>query len=123
MGRFLGKRKARYGTSTFGDDSPLPRTIEIKNTLLKQVRWPGLKDGDFKLSEVLEQLSRVYNLEFDINEKAFAADGVMDVNSQIVASADKPLPCEWFYFDGIEKDSRENSCRFNCNFPDKKGKY
>jgi len=59
---------------------------------LKQVRWPGLKDGDFKLSEVLEQLSRVYNLEFDINEKAFAADGVMDVNSQIVASADKPLP-------------------------------
>lgn len=89
---FSEKRKARYGTSTFGDDSPLPRTIEIKNTLLKQVRWPGLKDGDFKLSEVLEQLSRVYNLEFDINEKAFIADGVMDVNSQIVASADKPLP-------------------------------
>jgi len=86
------KRKAKYGTSTFGDDIPLPRTIELKNTLLKQVRWPGLKDGDFKLSEVLEQLSRVYNLEFDINEKAFAADGVMDVNSQIVASADKPLP-------------------------------
>jgi len=89
---FSEKRKARYGTSTFGDDIPLPRTIELKNTLLKQVRWPGLKDGDFKLSEVLEQLSRVYNLEFDINEKAFAADGVMDVNSQIVASADKPLP-------------------------------
>jgi tetratricopeptide (TPR) repeat protein len=89
---FSEKRKARYGTSTFGDDVPLPRTIELKNTLLKQVRWPGLKDGDFKLSEVLEQLSRVYNLEFDINEKAFAADGVMDVNSQIVASADKPLP-------------------------------
>ena len=89
---FSEKRKAKYGTSTFGDDAPLPRTIEIKNTLLKQVRWPGLKDGDFKLSEVLEQLSRVYNLEFDINEKAFAADGVMDVNSQIVASADKPLP-------------------------------
>lgn len=89
---FSEKRKARYGTSTFGDDNPLPRTIELKNTLLKQVRWPGLKDGDFKLSEVLEQLSRVYNLEFDINEKAFAADGVMDVNAQIVASADKPLP-------------------------------
>ena len=89
---FSEKRKAKYGTSTFGDNAPLPRTIEIKNTLLKQVRWPGLKDGDFKLSEVLEQLSRVYNLEFDINEKAFAADGVMDVNSQIVASADKPLP-------------------------------
>ena len=89
---FSEKRKAKYGTSTFGDNNPLPRTIEIKNTLLKQVRWPGLKDGDFKLSEVLEQLSRVYNLEFDINEKAFAADGVMDVNSQIVASADKPLP-------------------------------
>ena len=89
---FSEKRKAKYGTSTFGDDAPLPRTIEIKNTLLKQVRWPGLKDGDFKLSEVLEQLSRVYNLEFDINEKAFAADGVMDVNSELVARGDKPLP-------------------------------
>ncbi|MBJ7496716.1 MAG: hypothetical protein JHD20_09645, partial [Gemmataceae bacterium] len=89
---FSEKRKAKYGTSTFGDDAPLPRTIEIKNTLLKQVRWPGLKDGDFKLSEVLEQLSRVYNLEFDINEKAFAAEHIEDVNSKIVASADKPLP-------------------------------
>ncbi len=89
---FSEKRKAKYGTSTFGAEDSLPRTIEIKNTMLKQVRYAGLKDGDFKLSEVLEQLSRFYNLEFDINEKAFAADGVMDVNNQIIATADKPLP-------------------------------
>lgn len=89
---FSEKRKAAYDAAGFGGPEVLPRTRELKNSLLKQVRYVGLKDGDFKLSEVLDQLARVYNLEFDINEKAFAADGVMDVMNQIVASADKPLP-------------------------------
>ena len=89
---FSDYRKNKYDAAGFGGPEVLPRTRELKNSLLKQVRYTGLKDGDFKLSEVLDQLARVYNLEFDINEKAFAADGVMDVMNQVVASADKPLP-------------------------------
>lgn len=85
-------RKVKYDAAGFGGPDILPRTLELKSLLLKQVRYQGLKDGDFKLSEVMDQLRNAYNLEFDVNEKAFAGDGVMDVMNTVIASADKPLP-------------------------------
>jgi tetratricopeptide (TPR) repeat protein len=78
-------RKAKYESTTFGADMP-PRGIELQQLLSKPVKFPGLDDPKITLSEALEVLAKRYNLSFDINDKAFKFENVMDVAKTEVAT-------------------------------------
>ncbi|MGH7174272.1 MAG: hypothetical protein ACRELG_28730, partial [Gemmataceae bacterium] len=71
-------RKARYESATFGADLP-ERGVELRNLLGKPVKFDGIEVGRATLTEVLDLLSKKYNLSFNIREDAFKVAGVMDV--------------------------------------------
>jgi hypothetical protein len=82
-------RKARYESATFGADLP-ERGIELRNQLAQPVDYPGLEDARATLTDVLDQLSKRYNLTFDINDKAFEMDQLKDVARTPIAET--PIP-------------------------------
>jgi tetratricopeptide (TPR) repeat protein len=63
-------RKVRYESGTLGAEVPR-RTFEIRDTLARTVKYDGLDDPKSTLQDVLDQLRDKYNLQFDVNEKAF----------------------------------------------------
>jgi RNA polymerase sigma factor (sigma-70 family) len=65
---------------------------EILDLLAKQVTYAGMDDPKAKLSEVLEDLATIYDVTFDVNERAFEMDGLRDVLSTPVVVDGKPLP-------------------------------
>ncbi len=83
-------RKARYESTSFGSDMP-KRGLELQQLLSKPVKFPGFDDPKTTLQEVLDALAKRYNLSFDINEKAFKFENIMDVNKTEIASPN-PIP-------------------------------
>ncbi|MHB1425055.1 MAG: hypothetical protein ACYC3I_17935 [Gemmataceae bacterium] len=83
-------RKARYESATFGADLPV-RGIELRNKLGETVDYQGLEDPRATLSDTLDQLSKRYNLTFDINDKAFEMDQLPDVGKTPIAEK-SPIP-------------------------------
>jgi tetratricopeptide (TPR) repeat protein len=83
-------RKARYESTGFGEGMPA-RGIELQQLLAKPVKYPGLDDLKATLSDVLEQLAKRYNLSFDINEKAFKFENIMEVAKTPITDPN-PLP-------------------------------
>jgi tetratricopeptide (TPR) repeat protein len=82
-------RKARYESATFGADLP-ERGIELRNELGKVVNYPGLEDPRATLTDALDQLSKRFNLTFDINDKAFDVDQLKEVARTPIAET--PIP-------------------------------
>jgi hypothetical protein len=83
-------RKAKYESTSFGANIPA-RGIELQKLLSQPVKFPGLDDPKTTLSEALEALAKRYNLSFDINEKAFKFENVMDVAKTEIATPN-PIP-------------------------------
>jgi hypothetical protein len=83
-------RKGRYESATFGADLP-ERGIRLRQTLSQEINYEGLEDARATLSDALDQLSKRYNLTFDINEKAFEMDQLKDVARTPVADP-TPIP-------------------------------
>jgi hypothetical protein len=83
-------RKGRYESATFGADLP-ERGIRLRQTLSQEISYDGLEDPRATLSDALDQLSKRYNLTFDINEKAFEMDQLKDVARTPVADP-TPIP-------------------------------
>jgi hypothetical protein len=83
-------RKGRYESATFGADLP-ERGIRLRQTLSQEINYEGLEDPRATLSDALDQLSKRYNLTFDINEKAFEMDQLKDVARTPVADP-TPIP-------------------------------
>jgi hypothetical protein len=68
------------------------QTFETTSLLDRTVVFGGLDDPKTSLSEAVEMLSKVYNLSFDINEKALRNDGVANpLGCQIVEANPIPL--------------------------------
>jgi tetratricopeptide (TPR) repeat protein len=82
-------RKARYESASFGADMPA-RGIELQHRLSETVKFEGIDDARATLSDALDQLSKRYNLTFDVNEKAFQMDGVMEVGKTEIGTP--PIP-------------------------------
>jgi len=83
-------RKARYESTSFGTDMPR-RGIELQQLLAKPVKFAGFDDPKTTLQEALDQLAKRYNLSFDINEKAFKFEQIMDVGKTEIAQPN-PIP-------------------------------
>jgi hypothetical protein len=61
------------------------------NALKETVHYPGVEDARATLNDALDQLTKLYNLTFDINEKAFEMDQLKDVARTPVADP-TPIP-------------------------------
>jgi tetratricopeptide (TPR) repeat protein len=83
-------RRKRYEMSTFGAELP-QRSFELRDALLNTVRFEGFDDAKTTLVEALDVLARRYNVSFDVNEKAFQVDQVMDVLKSEIANPN-PIP-------------------------------
>lgn len=67
------------------------RGRELRHRLSTIVDYPGIEDVRAKLSEVLEQLSKRYNLTFDINQEAFKNAGFKEIGILEIANS-TPIP-------------------------------
>jgi RNA polymerase sigma factor (sigma-70 family) len=65
---------------------------EMLQTLATPVDYAGMADVKAKLSEVLAELATQYDFNFDINERAFDAEGIKDVLFTPVVADGRPLP-------------------------------
>src|SRR6185437_1440679 len=83
-------RKARYESATFGADLP-EAGIELRKRLGDTISYPGLDDPRATLNDALDQLSKRYNVTFDINDQAFKMDGLMEVGRTPITEA-APIP-------------------------------
>src|SRR5262249_39560230 len=66
------------------------RMEEMKNTLSRLIKFEGINDPKATLGEFIESLSDRYDLTFEINEQAFAADECT-IDAISTAIAEKPL--------------------------------
>jgi tetratricopeptide (TPR) repeat protein len=83
-------RKARYESTTFGSEMPA-RAFELQKLLATPVHFEGLDDPKTTLLEALDALAKKYQVTFDVNEKAFKFENVMDVLKTEVAQPN-PIP-------------------------------
>jgi hypothetical protein len=72
--------------------APLPPTPPTMTAALaRRVKFEGINDPKATLEEVLDKLSKQYDLTFDVNERAFAFENAKDVLKTEVATP-SPLP-------------------------------
>lgn len=67
------------------------RGLELREKLAKPIDYQGIDDPKATLAELLQQLSQVYDLSFDVNEKAFRDVEIADVLNYEVAGR-APIP-------------------------------
>src|SRR5262249_39148453 len=65
-------RKERYESSGLGEETPR-RTYELRDAMSRPVDMKTFDDPRTTLGEILDYLSKRYDLTFDINENAFKA--------------------------------------------------
>jgi hypothetical protein len=78
------------------EDPPArPRTenpaVKMARNLNKKVDFPGLEDPKTTLADAIEVLTSLYGVSLEINDKAFKADGVVDILKTPIAET-SPLP-------------------------------
>lgn len=74
-------------TAAGAEAAPAPpeRTDELIAALNKTVKFPGIEDPKATLIEALDQLAKMYDLSFNVNERAFRFEMVPDVLKTEVA--------------------------------------
>jgi RNA polymerase sigma factor (sigma-70 family) len=65
----LAKRKPPVAVNN--QNNPRTRQVELRDLLSRSVDYPGLEDPRATLTDVLDQLSKRYNLTFHLNSNAF----------------------------------------------------
>lgn len=79
------------------------RDLELRDILDKVVDYPGLDVKDTKLGEALEQLAKIHQITFDVNDRTFKKD-LSDVHFYDVKVADPPIePMKTQLRDVLEK--------------------
>jgi hypothetical protein len=67
------------------------RELDLRDALRKTVDWQGIDDPKTTLGEALDQLSKIFSISFDFDEKAFQAEMTTDVAKTEIANPN-PLP-------------------------------
>jgi tetratricopeptide (TPR) repeat protein len=83
-------RKSKFESITMGVAMP-KRAFELRDSLNRTVKFQGFDDPKSTLVEALDQLSKRYDLAFDVNEKAFKFEMVPDVTKTEIAQPN-PIP-------------------------------
>jgi hypothetical protein len=79
-------------------ESPAPekslreRMRENQKKLNASIDFVGIEDPKTTLDEILKDLGKRYEIFFDINERAFEAEGLKDVKSTPLVSEGMPIP-------------------------------
>lgn len=73
------------------DSAPGQRGQELRDTLSRLVRYDGIDDPKQTLEETLDQLATRHNVQFEVNEAAFRAEGKDDVLKTAIA-VPSPIP-------------------------------
>jgi hypothetical protein len=68
------------------------RDRELRHRLSDTVNYLGLDDARATLSDALDQLSKAFNLTFDINEDAFKEAGLKEPVGRIEVAQPTPIP-------------------------------
>jgi hypothetical protein len=68
------------------------RGRELHDALDKAIDYEGNADQKASLGEILDEFATQYNLTFDVNERAFAAEGMAEADILRVPVALRPLP-------------------------------
>jgi hypothetical protein len=80
------------GSLGFLSAAPTPKQpLTLPQKLTQRVKFNGIDDPRATLKDVLDQLSNLGDVTFDVNEKAFQMDNLQDVFKAEVA-APNPLP-------------------------------
>src|SRR5205823_4050884 len=86
---FSKDRMEKYSSSGFGPNMP-KKAIELRQKLTETKRFKGIEDPKTTLGEALDQLSKVHDVTFDVNEKAFKFENLVDpLKAEIAAT---PIP-------------------------------
>ncbi len=96
--RVVGKTKAIPKAALKEAHQPPPAVVEDherlrdwREKLLQPINWEGIDDSESKLIDVLDQLSKRYNVAFLINELAFSEAGLREIDQFRMASP-RPIP-------------------------------
>ncbi|MGH7171062.1 MAG: hypothetical protein ACRELG_12355 [Gemmataceae bacterium] len=65
---------------------------EMRHRLSTTINYPGLDDPRATLNDALDQMSKRYNLTFDIKEKVFEDDGVKELVGRVPITDSVPIP-------------------------------
>jgi hypothetical protein len=75
----VGWGAARFARPQAVEPGSPSRGVELERALSSPVTFKGFDDPKTTLIEGLDALAKVYNVTFDVNEKAFAQDNLADV--------------------------------------------
>ncbi|HEY7428926.1 MAG TPA: hypothetical protein VH682_32145 [Gemmataceae bacterium] len=72
--------------------APTPNPpLSVPQKLAQRVKFDGIDDPKTPLTEALEKLTKLYDVNFDINEKAFKFENLIEVDKSEIAAA-TPIP-------------------------------
>jgi RNA polymerase sigma factor (sigma-70 family) len=72
------------------EPAPLSRGMELQKALSEPVAFKGFDDPKTSLIEALDNLAKLHNVTFDVNEKAFTSEQLNDVLRTPIAET--PIP-------------------------------
>jgi hypothetical protein len=72
--------------------APAPKQpLSVPQKLAQSIKFSGIDDPKITLSEALEKLSKLCDVDFDINERAFKFENIQEPGKTEIASPD-PIP-------------------------------
>lgn len=75
------------GLATLISAAPAPApAVSVPQKLAQRVKFDGIDDPKATLDEALDKVSKLYDVTFDVNDKAFKFENLMDVGKTEVAS-------------------------------------
>lgn len=81
---------AGLGIASWAAPTPKPPPSMIQK-MNQRVNFPGIEDTRATLNDALDQLNKLYGVSFEINERAFTMDGLMEVGRTEIANP-TPVP-------------------------------
>jgi hypothetical protein len=92
MRRALVAISVVIGLAVLSSAAPAPKPpMSVPQKLAQRVRFDGIDDPKATLDEALEKLTKLYDVNFDINEKAFKFENLQEVGKTEIATP-APLP-------------------------------
>lgn len=86
MFRAIGVVGVIVGLGVLSWAAPTPQQPpSMVQKINQRLNFDGFEDARTVLSDALEKLGKMYDVSFDINEKAFAIDGIVDVGKTEIA--------------------------------------
>lgn len=92
MRRALIAFSLAIGVAVLCSAAPAPKApASASQKLAQRVKFDGIDDPRTTLSEALEKLTKLYEVRFDINEKGFKFENIMEVGKTEIATP-APIP-------------------------------